>query len=30
VGVIALGARIYENSLLRLGQRVKLGEALKG
>ncbi len=29
-GVIALGARIYENSLLRLGQRVKLGEALKG
>ncbi len=30
VGVIALGARIYENSLLRLGQRVKLAEALKG
>jgi len=30
VGVIALGARIYENSLLRLGQRVKLGEALRG
>jgi len=30
VAVIALGARIYENSLLRLGQRVKLGEALRG
>jgi ABC-2 type transport system permease protein len=30
LGVIALGARIYENSLLRLGQRVKLAEALKG
>ncbi|MFT4030598.1 MAG: ABC transporter permease [Protaetiibacter sp.] len=29
-GVIALGARIYENSLLRLGQRVKLAEALRG
>lgn len=28
--VIALGARIYENSLLRLGQRVKLAEALRG
>ncbi len=30
VGVIAFGARIYENSLLRLGQRVKLAEALRG
>jgi len=30
LAVIAFGARIYENSLLRLGQRVKLGEALKG
>lgn len=30
LAVIALGARIYENSLLRLGQRVKLAEALKG
>jgi ABC-2 type transport system permease protein len=30
LGVIALGARIYENSLLRLGQRVKLAEALRG
>ncbi|TXK19001.1 ABC transporter permease [Homoserinibacter sp. GY 40078] len=29
-GVIALGARIYENSLLRTGQRVKLAEALRG
>ncbi len=30
IAVIAVGARIYENSLLRLGQRVKLAEALKG
>ncbi|TPW99261.1 ABC transporter permease, partial [Schumannella luteola] len=30
VGVIALGARIYENSLLRLGQRVRWAEALRG
>ncbi|WP_105566670.1 ABC transporter permease [Microbacterium halophytorum] len=29
VAVIALGARIYENSLLKMGARVKLGEALK-
>ncbi|WP_203136633.1 ABC transporter permease [Microbacterium sp. JZ31] len=28
--VIALGAKIYENSLLRMGARVKLSEALKG
>lgn len=28
--VVALGARIYQNSLLRTGGRVKLGEALKG
>ncbi|RZS56158.1 ABC-2 type transport system permease protein [Microcella putealis] len=28
--VVALGARIYENSLLRTGARVKLSEALKG
>jgi len=30
LAVIAVAARIYENSLLRIGQRVKLGEALKG
>jgi ABC-2 type transport system permease protein len=30
VAVIAIGARIYENSLLRIGQRVKLAEALRG
>ncbi|QEO08986.1 ABC transporter permease [Protaetiibacter larvae] len=30
VAIIALGARIYENSLLRLGTRVKLAEALRG
>ncbi|AYF97938.1 ABC transporter permease [Protaetiibacter intestinalis] len=30
VAVIALGARIYENSLLRIGTRVKLAEALRG
>jgi len=28
--VVMLGARIYQNSLLRTGGRVKLGEALKG
>lgn len=30
VGAIWVGARIYENSLLRMGARVKLAEALKG
>ncbi len=30
VVVIVLGARIYSNSLLRTGSRVKLGEALRG
>ncbi|NHF63493.1 ABC transporter permease [Microcella pacifica] len=30
VVVVALGARIYQNSLLRTGSRVKLGEALRG
>ena len=30
VVVVMLGARIYSNSLLRTGARVKLGEALKG
>lgn len=30
VGAIWLGARIYSNSLLRMGARVKLGEALRG
>lgn len=30
VGAILVGARIYENSLLRMGARVKLGEALAG
>ena len=30
VVVVALGARIYGNSLLRTGSRVKLGEALRG
>ncbi|HLU63347.1 MAG TPA: ABC transporter permease, partial [Protaetiibacter sp.] len=30
LAVLAIGARIYENSLLRIGQRVKLGEALAG
>ncbi len=29
VAAIALGAKIYENSILRMGGRVKLGEALK-
>lgn len=28
-GVIALGARIYENSLLKMGARVKFSEALR-
>lgn len=28
--MVVLGARIYSNSLLRMGSRVKLGEALKG
>ena len=28
--VVALGSRIYSNSLLRTGSRVKLKEALKG
>lgn len=28
--IVAIGARIYENSLLRTGGRVKLGEALRG
>ncbi|WP_292697009.1 ABC transporter permease, partial [Microbacterium sp. 69-10] len=30
VGAILIGAKIYENSLLRMGARVKLGEALRG
>jgi ABC-2 type transport system permease protein len=30
IAVIAVGARIYENSLLRIGQRVKLADALRG
>lgn len=30
VGAILLGAKIYENSLLRMGARVKLVEALRG
>ncbi|KZE88380.1 ABC transporter permease [Microbacterium sp. TNHR37B] len=30
VAAIMVGARIYENSLLRMGARVKLAEALKG
>ncbi|MDD7928615.1 ABC transporter permease [Microbacterium thalli] len=29
VGAILVGAKIYENSLLRMGARVKLGEALR-
>ncbi|MGY6497624.1 MAG: ABC transporter permease [Microcella sp.] len=28
--IVMLGARVYQNSLLRTGSRVKLGEALKG
>ncbi|MFD5214355.1 ABC transporter permease [Microbacterium sp. NPDC058345] len=30
VGAILVGAKIYQNSLLRMGARVKLGEALRG
>ncbi|MDR2320646.1 MAG: ABC transporter permease, partial [Microbacterium sp.] len=30
VGAILVAAKIYENSLLRMGARVKLSEALKG
>ena len=30
VAAILLGAKIYQNSLLRMGARVKLGEALRG
>ncbi|WP_375386460.1 ABC transporter permease [uncultured Microbacterium sp.] len=30
VGAILVGARIYQNSLLRMGARVKLNEALRG
>ena len=30
VGAIAVAARIYQNSLLRMGARVKLAEALRG
>ncbi|MFD5226116.1 ABC transporter permease [Microbacterium sp. NPDC058342] len=30
IGAILVGAKIYENSLLRMGARVKLGEALRG
>ncbi|WP_435747939.1 ABC transporter permease [Microbacterium sp. PMB16] len=30
VAAIAIGAKIYENSLLRMGTRVKLAEALRG
>lgn len=30
IGAIWVGAKIYENSLLRMGARVKLGEALRG
>jgi ABC-2 type transport system permease protein len=30
VGAIWVGAKIYENSLLRMGARVKLSEALRG
>jgi ABC-2 type transport system permease protein len=29
-GAVVLGARIYENSLLRTGGRVKLGDAIRG
>jgi ABC-2 type transport system permease protein len=28
--VVLLGARVYENALLRTGGRVKLGEAIRG
>ncbi|MET0813010.1 MAG: ABC transporter permease [Microbacterium sp.] len=30
IAAIVLGAKIYQNSLLRMGARVKLGEALRG
>jgi ABC-2 type transport system permease protein len=30
IAVLVIGERIYSNSLLRMGSRVKLGEALKG
>lgn len=30
VGAILVGAKIYENSLLRMGARVRIGEALRG
>jgi ABC-2 type transport system permease protein len=30
VAAIVIGAKIYENSLLRMGSRVKLSEALRG
>jgi ABC-2 type transport system permease protein len=30
VGAIWVGSKIYENSLLRMGARVKLSEALRG
>ena len=30
VAAIVIGAKIYENSLLRMGGRVKLAEALRG
>ncbi|WP_067195644.1 ABC transporter permease [Microbacterium sp. XT11] len=30
VGAIAVGAKIYENSLLRMGKKLKLAEALRG
>ncbi|GAA2942208.1 ABC transporter permease [Microbacterium luteolum] len=30
VAAIVIGAKIYENSLLKMGSRVKLGEALRG
>jgi ABC-2 type transport system permease protein len=30
IGAILIGARIYQNTLLRMGARVKLAEALKG
>lgn len=30
IGAILIGARIYQNSLLRMGARVKLSEALRG
>ncbi|KIQ01628.1 sodium ABC transporter permease, partial [Curtobacterium flaccumfaciens] len=30
VAVVVIGARVYENALLRTGSRVKLSEALRG